>query len=145
MKAISLTQPWATLVAIGAKKIETRSWSTGYRGNVAIHASKTFPRWAQELCYNGHAIGWALKAYGVDWTALPKGAILCVCDLTACIRVEDASVKGTLEEWFGDYTPGRYAWRLANVRSLPEPIPAKGSLGLWEFPDDVLLASLERV
>lgn len=43
MKALSLTQPWATLVAIGAKKIETRSWSTSYRGPVAIHASKGYP------------------------------------------------------------------------------------------------------
>ncbi len=40
MKAISLTQPWATLVAIGAKQIETRSWSTPYRGELAIHAAK---------------------------------------------------------------------------------------------------------
>jgi hypothetical protein len=40
MKVLSLTQPWATLAAIGAKKIETRSWSTAYRGPLAIHAAK---------------------------------------------------------------------------------------------------------
>ena len=40
MKALTLYQPWATLVAIGAKKIETRSWSTPYRGPLAIHAGK---------------------------------------------------------------------------------------------------------
>ena len=43
MKAITLTQPWATLVAIGAKRIETRSWRTFYRGPLAIHAGKTLP------------------------------------------------------------------------------------------------------
>lgn len=38
MKALTLTQPWVTLVAIGAKQIETRSWATKYRGPIAIHA-----------------------------------------------------------------------------------------------------------
>jgi hypothetical protein len=40
MKGLTLTQPWATLIAIGAKRIETRSWSTSYRGPIAIHAAK---------------------------------------------------------------------------------------------------------
>jgi hypothetical protein len=40
MKVISIIQPWATLIAIGEKKFETRSWSTKYRGELAIHASK---------------------------------------------------------------------------------------------------------
>ena len=43
MKALTLTQPWASLVACGAKTIETRSWRTPYRGPVAIHAAKGFP------------------------------------------------------------------------------------------------------
>ncbi len=40
MKAISILQPWASLVALGHKKIETRSWNTKYRGELLIHASK---------------------------------------------------------------------------------------------------------
>jgi len=40
MKALTLYQPWATLIAIGAKKVETRWWSTKYRGPLAIHAGK---------------------------------------------------------------------------------------------------------
>src|SRR5271166_4355910 len=47
MKALTLTQPWATLVAIKAKRIETRSWRTSYRGPFAIHAGKSFPEWAR--------------------------------------------------------------------------------------------------
>src|SRR6202030_2406661 len=50
MKALTLTQPWATLVAIGAKRIETRSWPTLYRGPLAIYAAKRFPKWAQDTC-----------------------------------------------------------------------------------------------
>ena len=43
MKALTLHQPWATLVAVGEKRIETRSWSTDYRGPLAIHAGKARP------------------------------------------------------------------------------------------------------
>lgn len=49
MKAISLTQPWATLVHLGAKRVETRSWYTSYRGQLVIHAAKGYPRWARDL------------------------------------------------------------------------------------------------
>jgi len=45
MKAISLWQPWATLISIGAKRIETRSWETLYRGSIVIHAAK---RWSKD-------------------------------------------------------------------------------------------------
>lgn len=43
MRALTLHQPWATLVAIGAKRVETRSWATTYRGPVAIHAGRHRP------------------------------------------------------------------------------------------------------
>lgn len=48
MKALTITQPWSHLVMLGAKKIETRSWWASHRGEVAIHASKTYPRWARD-------------------------------------------------------------------------------------------------
>ena len=53
MKALSLTQSWATLVTIGAKKLETRSWPTYYRGPLLIHAAKGFPPAARAICYTG--------------------------------------------------------------------------------------------
>jgi hypothetical protein len=49
---------------------------------------------------------------------------------------DDSSILFPLtdqERAFGDYTPGRFAWLLANVKALPEPIPAKGALGLWNY------------
>jgi len=39
VKTLTLSQRWATLVALGAKRIETRSWRTSYRGPLAIHAA----------------------------------------------------------------------------------------------------------
>lgn len=50
MKAITLYQPWATLVALGKKKIETRSWKTDYRGPLAIHVAKKFTGDQRLLC-----------------------------------------------------------------------------------------------
>ena len=39
MKAITIWQPWASMLACGAKQYETRSWATKYRGPIAIHAA----------------------------------------------------------------------------------------------------------
>ena len=65
MKALSLTQPWASLVVIGAKCYETRSWATNYRGPLAIHASKGFPVWAKQFAGSSPAVqavaAWALS------------------------------------------------------------------------------------
>lgn len=60
MKAITLHQPWATLVSLGVKTIETRSWTTRYRGPLAIHAAKT-DEW------NGAEVGeWTYHHNGDD-------------------------------------------------------------------------------
>jgi hypothetical protein len=148
VKALSLTQPWATLVALGAKRIETRSWSTSFRGPIAIHASKRFPRDCQELCANEPFLS-VLKAAGFTNTnELPNGAIVAMCRLVHVFLTGDTlnyhdrsrTIRGPngltyeitpQEIAFGDYSPGRYGWALAEVCRLPQPIPAKGSLGLW--------------
>lgn len=85
MKAITLTQPWATLVAVGAKHVETRSWTTAYRGPLAIHAAKSMPAYAQDACY-GPAFVRFLREHGYPdpgraAKVLPRGEIVAVCDL----------------------------------------------------------------
>ena len=168
MKALSLTQPWASLVAIGAKQIETRSWSTPYRGTMAIHAAKKFPMNAKELVNSEpfHSSLSKIKPDQKGWRILPAGAIVAVCELTAVHRIPRsnqhfarfdfptqhrlASYPVVLPplEWrdgfghshefdFGDYTAGRYAWILTDVRALKEPIPCKGALSLWDVPSNV--------
>lgn len=132
-KALSLTQPWATLVAIGAKRIETRSWSTNYRGPLAIHAAKGFPKWARETTYQ-RPFSSVMLQHDLRLVDLPLGAILATCTLADCVPTE--SIRGSLSEnevAFGDYSDGRWAWVLENVQVLPEPVPAKGSLGLWNW------------
>lgn len=143
MRALSVMQPWATLIAIGAKRIETRSWATKYRGPLAIHASAKTSR-RQRLLALSRPIADALIEAGVilpeDEPDIPVGAIICVCDLVDVIKISADNIPPEPERSFGDYTPGRYAWHLANVRVLPRPIPAKGRLGLWMPPPDVLAA-----
>lgn len=142
MKTLSLTQPWATLVAIGAKHFETRSWSTSYRGPIAIHASKRFPRDAIAICFE-QPFGKVLHASGiVTPSELPLGAVIAIAELVDIQPT--ARILGILsdqEDAFGDYSPGRYAWHLTNVRKLPEPVPARGSLGLWDWAMPVEVAA----
>lgn len=162
MKALTLTQPRATLVAIRAKRIETRSWQTRYRGPLAIHAGAGLgpvggEKGLRTLCITQPFFA-ALRDFMVQHEsgyslsdALPRGAIVATCELAGVVRTEDLTFdgrwarlrEGGIQEWiltdqeraFGNYTPGRFAWLLANVQALPEPIPAKGALGLWNWEE----------
>lgn len=131
MKALSLIQPWASLVAAGAKRWETRSWSTKYRGPLAIHASGKVDRQAVEalraVCSH-HGIG-------VDWEGMPLGAIIAVADLSSCIEITAGNAPPMPELAFGDYAPGRFKWGLVSIRPLDSPAKCGGALGLWNPPD----------
>lgn len=170
MKAITLWQPWASLVACGAKIIETRSWPTSYRGPLAIHASKNIPKQVSELWKDDAQFRVnarckldpvaVLSRMPIGLSDLPSGVIVATCELTDCciigepveyddqreccrwahyplldslgIHVECVQI-GSHELLFGDYTPGRYGWILANIKLPDRPIPAVGKQGLWEW------------
>ena len=140
MIALTLTQPWASLVSIGAKKVETRSWRTGYRGPLAIHAAKGWTAddrallWEPDFRRALEPTG--LVDYRVPHLHLPLGAIVATAHLVSCVRTEDDTVEAT-ELAFGNYSPGRWAWSLIRVHALPEPIPCKGALGLWAVPAEI--------
>jgi hypothetical protein len=146
-RALSVIQPWATLIAIGAKRVETRSWATGYRGPLAIHAAKAFPSAARDRCLTSPFFEALTKGRG-ETQALrhPLGAVIAVAELVDVRRITSPEafgyVLGANEIAFGDWTPGRYAWLLANVRPLAEPIPARGAQGLWRWdaPADLTFA-----
>lgn len=155
MKTLTLTQPYATLVAIGAKLIETRSWDTRYRGPLAIHAAAGYGKGGvrahKELCgtepfcsvLNAAAARWLAERSDlrdmVEHPFMPMGAIIAVCRLTAIYRITEQGVEDFCpqppanEIAFGDYSPGRYAWLLTDVHALATPIRCKGTLGLWEW------------
>lgn len=137
MKALSLKQPWASLIEIGAKCIETRGWRTSYVGPIAIHASQRLHGDDVEYALEHEAILLALRAGGY-WSLydLPLGSVVAVGCLAGVERTETARRGRFVTEAelaFGDFSPGRYAWHLRDVVALPEPIPARGQLGLWEW------------
>lgn len=136
MKAITLTQPWATLVAIEAKRIETRSWYTNYRGPLAIHAAKGFPRTCMDLCGQAPFSLVLSPHYNGDCEhiirVLPRGAVVATCRLAHVCRTPPKELTKQ-ERSFGDYTQGRFAWILEDVEMLATPIPATGMLGLWDW------------
>ncbi len=153
MKALTLWQPWASLVALGEKKIETRSWSTTYRGVLAIHAAKAFTGEHMELCSKQPfltALKPALAQYRIPFH-FPRGSIVAVCELSDCLAILSEERYLVPPEYtdhrhrvllpphdpefsFGDYTPGRFAWILSNIRALERPIPCRGYQQLWSVP-----------
>lgn len=142
MKTISLWQPWATLIAIEAKRFETRSWSTKHRGLLAIHAAKKWDALLKEYC-EVEPFRRVLQAndHGKDGVMpLPLGAIVAVVKLVEVHRVE--KVRGLIsptEKAFGDYADGRYAWKLEMVKRFEKPIPMNGAQGLFDVSDDLIL------
>lgn len=132
MKAITLTQPWATLVAIGAKRTETRSWSTRYRGPLAIHAAKG---WTSDVVHVFFSEPYrkVLSDAGYNlFSLLPRGVIVATCVLRDCVPTSKFQGEDFLDSAFGDFTSGRFAWLLGDVKPLDEPIIARGALGLWD-------------
>lgn len=132
MKALSLWQPWASLMAFGAKRFETRGYATGVRGELAIHAAKKKDNDCLALCRE-EPFRSALVGGGIDFIGdLPFGAIVAVGKLVACHRVED--IRETLSEQelaFGDYRVGRFAWEWELTERLATPVPAIGKQGFW--------------
>lgn len=134
MKALSLWQPYATLIALSAKTHETRSWATTYTGLLAIHAAKNK---ATLNLFHDYTFRMALAAAGYKSPDdLPLGCIVAIVDLADCQPTQTVLARGGIsaqERAFGDWTPGRWAWKLENIRRLQEPIPISGKQGLWSW------------
>lgn len=153
MKAISLWQPYATLIAIGAKQIETRSWRTSYRGLLAIAATKKSPDSMAEILREEPFFSELCRGLGECTGAqverrLLNGCVVAVCELAWCSPI-GANTRPTNTAWqlgadywqltenefaFGDYSRGRWAWLLKNIRALATPIPCRGEQSLWDVP-----------
>lgn len=120
MKALSLWQPWGSLVARGVKRHETRHWSTPYRGTIAIHAAKTMDLVGapHDLCRSALDAMWPMNRP-------PVGVIVAIGELTACLETDDVEPFITrADRAAGNYGSGRFAWTLSDVRALRKPIAA---------------------
>ena len=131
MKVISIQEPYATLIALGHKKIETRSWKTSYRGDILIHASlsKTFLKSIK----NKEVLN-IIKDIDLNY-----GMIICKAKLIDCIEMTKDYLEkiksNPKEKQLGIYEEGRYAWLLDEIELLETKIPIKGKLGLWEYDE----------
>ncbi|MCG3207229.1 MAG: hypothetical protein FOGNACKC_00829 [Anaerolineae bacterium] len=146
--ALSLWEPWASLMAWDQKRIETRSWPTKYRGPMAIHAAKTMQHVAElpeatgELVVELGRLGPGQRR--VNWgpyyrsaRGYPFGRVVAVGFLVDVVPVEALRAELTAKErQYGDYSDGRYGWIFDPVRILQQPEPATGRQGLWnwQFP-----------
>lgn len=150
VRAITVHQPWATLLALGLKRFETRDWDTRHRGPLVIHAGK-------RITEDGEmAFSW-LQRRGIDVGAerladMPRGAVVGVAELAYCYSTEflldtgrhvlNAQAKDpALEVTLGDFSRGRFAWLLSAPRALRQPIPCRGYQQLW-YPQRVVYEAL---
>jgi hypothetical protein len=138
MKALSLWQPWASAMAIGLKKIETRSWSTPYRGLVAIHAAKKESRDLVEFFNAKMLVGRHSQPFHnhriYSFSMLPLGAVVAIGNLVDCAPVEKLVTDfrvNTLEVKWGNYSQGRFGWVFEDIVKLETPIHIRGMQGLF--------------
>lgn len=144
MRALSLWQPWASAMALGVKRIETRHWSTSYRGPMAIHAAKRLTAEEREFLADMREDGF----YPELTEALPLGAIVAVGRLVAILPTDDLRDRiSPLERAWGNYASRelvkgqwkrRYGWQFEDIVPLSVPVPFKGAQGLFDIPDAVL-------
>jgi len=142
MKALSLKQPWASLLVQGIKTWETRSWRPSedrlrilQEDGLLIHASLSqSDAWRMGTSPFAEFL-WILGR-------MPYGAIIGRCRVGRVIRTEewldefkpDGSKRSaaSLNFQFGDYKPGRWAWECLDIKKFPMPVPCKGNLTLFE-------------
>lgn len=150
IKAISLHQPWASLIPMGLKKYETRSWSTSYRGPLLICAAKKFSI-HQKLTHN-----YFINKYQqilvdtdnyIEWDDLPFGCAVALVELTDCIKMTQTFINQQLQSELdtGDWRVGRMAWQLENIQRIIRPIPITGRQGLFNAEIDLHPQHLEAV
>ena len=128
LRCLAIRQPFAWAIAVGAKDIENRSWSTDHRGTFVIQASSTKTE-----------VNRVAKKLGRKPAAEPRfatSALIGVADL-----VDVTLVNASLEK--NPWAYGPYCFRVANARMFAEPIPAKGKLNLYHL-DDALDAQVRE-
>lgn len=156
-KAATLWQPFATLIGVGIKGIETRSWRQDYRGPLLVHAGRHWDAETKSLCRKASE---QIKRLDLD-PSTPAGMLAAMPWEETLGKVVAASWLFDIEqvprlgwtaggeapaadfEW-GDLSPGRQAWRLTATQALPRPVAWRGGQGLWDAPEE-LTRQIERV
>jgi hypothetical protein len=134
VRALSIHQPFASLIASGEKWVENRTWGTAYRGPLLIHASRR----------SRYLTAGQRRRY-------PQGCVVAIAMLVDCLPLHvlrtrplaECVGKRTIGTILGHtHTEGPWCWILADVRKLAVPIPYDGRQGLFEIPmpDEIIRA-----
>ena len=163
MRAITVRQPWAYAIVHLGKDVENRSrdFTGGYRGTIAVHASKTVDEGGFDAVSGILDLDFEQTCRIAEQCQGTLGAIIGVVELVdvhhgpgvdhkppICWRAADmigwVPFDGT--DAYPDFTPrmcsewaqpGQYHLELANPRPLATPVPCRGALGLWTVPDEI--------
>lgn len=125
MKALTIKEPWATLIINGYKKYEFRGWKTYYRGKILIHAGLNIEK----------DILQRFEEYNLEYS---KGLIIGEAELVDCILVDeklDKELRKINQNVYGNNHINMYAWKLENIKKYKKPIKVKGKLGLWNYEE----------
>jgi hypothetical protein len=127
MRALTICQPYAHLIALGEKPIENRDWFTSYRGPLLVHAGLSF--------------SWLEEGDRERYPDMAFGAVVAVAELVACLRLSDGPQgwPSRYQRLYGhEHANGPFCFVLDAVRRLPSPIPCRGAQGFWAPPREVL-------
>lgn len=126
MKALTVSQPYASMISDGKKFVENRIWETHYRGPLAIHAGK---------------VSSYMTAKQIRESDYPFGCVIATCSLDACIYLnwpDERIIKAlpawcSYDEFLGHaHTEGPWCWLLSKVIKI-DWVPFKGAQGLWNW------------
>lgn len=140
-----VTQPWATLIARGRKRLETRQWAAAYvdkagvsvpfLGKLIIHSGRHIDDLGRRFAQRAE-VREALGGQSVD--DLPCGSIIGWVELASCYLLDRFKLDRipAFERRLGDFRPGRWVWVLRDPHELIKPVHISGDKGLWLPPVD---------
>lgn len=148
MKALTISQPFASLIASGEKWLENRRWDTNYRGWLAIHAGKgrqyVIPKRSTSPVHGQ----WHITQEEFD--RLPTGKIVALCWMADCVELDELREALALEKPYKnlsfdqmlridrhEHAEGPFCFVLSRIWKLPEPIEIRGKEKLWTVPESV--------
>ncbi len=145
MKAISLHQPWASLIAHGNMRSETRLQCAPLScigETLAIHAAKT--------TVGNDALPERLLP--APSSELPRGVIVCTAKLLWCGRITRHHYQAFemhngltwVMDPFGNYEIGRWVWALDSIKPLRTPVPVPGRRSIWSLDAETTAAVISE-
>lgn len=133
MKALTICQPYAELIACREKRVENRTWATSLRGPLYIHAGKNRSWLEVYFTKDGYEVD---KPTGIYLSLMDFGALIATANLIDCLPIEPV-MSGAYDEkypWLRahKHVNGPWCWVLDNVKRLERPIPYRGAQGLFD-------------